>query len=149
MSESNEFIRRLGNEELELKLIDEEILGASLAIIAYIILIISANEDKEIILNRRQGIESIDEAHPDRLIALSSIIILIAYIILGNVANVRYEESNTLYENGELNISPHPLLLLSNGYFIAIIGMLLKAIGASEQVILQQQAGTSNEPAEI
>lgn len=127
-------IRSTGDDQLDLELIEKEISGSIIAILAYIALILSAYEDKHILFNRQRGLEPSSAVTPNRLVALSSALILISYIVLGDAANRRYIEIKGEIDASETPLTSTPNLNIRNGYSIAIIGLILKLKGALQRV---------------
>jgi hypothetical protein len=133
-STSNPSIRRTGNDQLDLELIEKEISGSVIAVLAYIVLILSAYEDKRILFNRQRGLEPNSAVSPNRLVALSNSLVLIAYIIFGNVADRRYVEIVESESIEDTPLTPTPNLNISKGYNIAIVGCIFKVLGAMQRV---------------
>ncbi len=127
-------IRQTGNAQLDLELIDKEISATYIAIFAYIVLLFSAHEDKQIIYNRLRGTEPTNAVSPNRLVALSNSLVLIAYIIFGNVADSRYVEIVESEAIEDTPLTPTPNLNISKGYNIAIVGCIFKVLGAMQRV---------------
>lgn len=127
-------IRQTGNAQLDLELIDKEISATYIAIFAYIVLLFSAHEDKQIIYNRLKGTDPTGAVSPNRLVALSNSLVLIAYIIFGNVADRRYVEIVESEAIEDTPLTPTPNLNISKGYNIAIVGCILKVLGAMQRV---------------
>jgi hypothetical protein len=127
-------IRQTGNAQLDLELINKEISATYIAIFAYIVLLFSAHEDKQIIYNRLKGTEPTGAVNPNRLVALSNSLVLIAYIIFGNVADRRYVEIVESESIEDTPLTPTPNLNISKGYNIAIVGCILKVLGALQRV---------------
>jgi hypothetical protein len=127
-------IRQTGNAQLDLELIDKEIAATYIAIFAYIALLFSAHEDKQIIYNRLKGTDPTGAVSPNRLVALSNSLVLIAYIIFGNVADRRYVEIVESESIEDTPLTPTPNLNISKGYNIAIIGCIFKVLGAMQRV---------------
>lgn len=127
-------IRQTGNAQLDLELINKEISATYIAIFAYIVLLFSAHEDKQIIYNRLKGAEPNSAVSPNRLVALSNSLVLIAYIIFGNVADRRYVEIIESESIEDTPLTPTPNLNISKGYNIAIVGCIFKVLGAMQRV---------------
>lgn len=127
-------IRETGNDELDLQLIDGEIQASVTAIIAYVVLIQSAMQDKQIIYDRINGIERIDETSPVRLLALSNAIVLIAYILFADVAFKRYREIERSERLVDTPLTPIPNLNIAKGYLIIIIGSVVKLLGSFQRL---------------
>ena len=127
-------IRNTGNDQFDLELIGKEISAAYIAVLAYIVLLFSAYEDKQIIYNRLRRTEPTGAVSPNRLLALSNTLVLIAYIIFGNVADARYLEIKEAIHLNKTPLSSTPNLNISKGYNIAIIGCAFKVLGALQRV---------------
>lgn len=124
---------RTGNDILDLKLIDHEILAAFICIIAYIILIISAKQDREVILLREKGIQKPNNLNPSELAAISSSLVLLSSLILGQIAFIRKDETANNILSGVSKSSIIPNINITNGYSLTIIGSVLKTLGAVQR----------------
>ncbi|QAA32526.1 hypothetical protein [Clostridium manihotivorum] len=136
--ENNISVRRSGNTALDLALIEKEKIAAFTIILGYTILIISANKERNILIQREQGIEPQNESEPTRLVVLSSIMTLLANILLGDIAYSRLRELEKNISSGESKFSIIPNLNITRGYSIIILGNILKTIGVIQRA--QEQA---------
>lgn len=119
---------------LDLTLIDKEILGAIITIAAYIILIISAQGDRGELISRRTGnAQGESRINPASLATISSILIFIGSLILGQVAFIRLRERAEIVQSGEDSGSLAPNINIAFGYALAIAANFFKALGAEQR----------------
>lgn len=120
----------LEKDEFDLELIQQQILGATIAIIAYIVLIISANQSREDILQRQMGIPVSDNLQPNEIAVISSFLVLTATIILANVAFTRLKEAEKSVESSSTNSNlVTSYTNIASGYSLSIIGNALRLLG--------------------
>ncbi|WP_160680421.1 hypothetical protein [Clostridium sp. C8-1-8] len=137
--ENNISVRRSGNTALDLALIEKEKVAAFTIILGYTILIISANKERDILIQREQGLKPQNESDPTRLVVLSSIMTLLANTLLGDIAYSRLRELERNISSGESNFSIFPNLNITRGYSIIILGNILKTIGVIQRANEQAQ----------
>lgn len=132
-------IHLTGNDELDLELIEKEISGSILVIFAYIILIISADQARQSILENAEGMKSSSGSQSAELAAFGSGLVLLSNIILGEVAFARLKELQDSIEAGTSTLSIIPNLNISTGYSFTILGNMFKSLGAFQRVAEQAQ----------
>lgn len=123
------------NDKFDLELIDEEILGATIGIMANIILISTSLENRKIIL----GLESADTLQPSQLSVLSSSLTLISILILSKIAFARLKEAEVKNKTTSNKTSIIPYENISEGYTVNILGNIYKLIGAIQKSNIQAQ----------
>ncbi|GFP76110.1 hypothetical protein [Clostridium fungisolvens] len=137
--ENNFSVRRAGNDKLDLALIQKEKSASLIVILAYIILITSANKEREIILKKQRGISTSNDLEPTQLVVLSSSLTLIGNIFLGEIAFVRLRELQKNIQSGESNFSLTPNLNITTGFMFSIIGSIFKTVGVIQRANEQAQ----------
>jgi hypothetical protein len=137
--ENNFSVRRAGNEKLDLALIQKEKSASFVIILAYIVLINSANKEKEIILKKQRGITASNDLEPTQLVVLASLLSLIGNMLLGEIAYARLRELEKNIQSGESNFSIRPNLNITTGYVFTILGGIFKSIGVIQRSNEQAQ----------
>lgn len=126
-------------DEKNLCLIQREISGCILLIIGYIVLIISARQDREVIFEKSAGLEENPNLQPSKLAAVSSLLLLLGNIILGELSLERLNQIANNLKSGTSNTSIEPNVYISSGFLVIILGNILKLIGATERANEQTQ----------
>ena len=126
-----------GNDQLDLELIEREINGCLIAIIANLILIESSNKNRQIILDREMGIEPSNALEATQLAVLSSSLTLLSNTILEDIAYTRLIEREQNIETGTAQGTIIPNINITTGYRVTLLGNSIKLIGAIQR--LQEQ----------
>lgn len=121
-------------DKLDLELIQIQITGSIIGLLTYIVSIISANQSRQIILQRATGMQSSNTLHPEQLAALSSFLSLLKDIILGNVAFVRLKELEDSIKSGTSKLSITPDVNIVTGYSLDVLGNFIKLLGNLQKV---------------
>ncbi|MBK1811631.1 hypothetical protein JHL18_13485 [Clostridium sp. YIM B02505] len=137
--ENNFSVRRAGDDKLDLALIQKEKSASLIIILAYIILINSANKEREIILKKQRGINTSNDLEPTQLVVLSSSLALVGNIFLGEIAFARLRELQKNIQSGESNFSITPNLNITTGFIFSILGSIFKTIGVIQRANEQAQ----------
>ncbi|MDP4090562.1 MAG: hypothetical protein Q8930_15030 [Bacillota bacterium] len=123
----------------ELCLINREIFGAIVLIIAYVILIISAEQDRQQILQEQAGVQGQNpNLNPVGLAAAASWLTLTGVIILAGIAFQRLEELQSEVQSGSSKTPLMPNINIAAGYILSILANTIKAIGVQQRYELQQ-----------
>ncbi|WP_238885231.1 hypothetical protein [Clostridium sp. YIM B02551] len=123
-----------GNDQLDLELIEREIQGTLISIIANLALIASATKNRQLILDRKKGIEPSNPLEATQLAALSSLLTLHAATILGEIAEIRLVEREQNIESGIAKGTITPNINITFGYKVVISGLVFRAIGALQRL---------------
>ena len=137
--ENNFSVRRAGNEKLDLALIQKEKSASVIIILAYIVLINSANKERDILLKRQRGIETTNDLEPTQLVILASFLSLVGNILLGDIAYTRLREVEKNIQSGESNFTITPNLNITAGYTLSILGGIFKTVGVIQRANEQAQ----------
>lgn len=137
--ENNFSVRRAGNEKLDLALIQKEKSASVIIILAYIVLINSANKERDILLKRQRGIKTTNDLEPTQLVILASFLSLVGNILLGDIAYTRLREVEKNIQSGESNFTITPNLNITAGYTLSILGGIFKTVGVIQRANEQAQ----------
>lgn len=129
--------------ELDLYLIDQELLGSIIAIIAYIILIVSSQQSRKVLLQGQMKTSNSDSnndtnLNPTELALISSWLSLLSIIILAQVAFRRLSELQAQVESGSSHIPLTPNIYITTGFIFSIVANIIKVIGAQQRYALQR-----------
>jgi hypothetical protein len=133
----NNTVINTGIDQLDLELIEREINGCLIAIIANLVLIESSIKNRQIILDREMGIEPSAPLEATQLAALSSSLTLLSNAILENIAYTRLIEREQTIEAGTAQGTIIPNINITTGFRITLLGNSIKLIGAIQR--LQEQ----------
>ncbi|GEM_PF-6903458 len=118
----------------ELNLTLKEILGAIVDIIGYIILIISAKQNINEILQSQNRTETPDEPSPaPRTAATATLFFMAASVIFAQVAAARLREREINLQAGITTGSIIPNINMTTGSVLSVLGNILKVIGTQQR----------------
>lgn len=130
----NELVNVSDRASTDINLTLREILGAIIGILGYAILIISAKQDIiEILQSQTRTEPPNDPASAPRTAATSSLFLLAASLILGQVAYARLRERETDLQSGISTTSIIPNINITTGSMISILGNIFKATGTQQR----------------
>ncbi|MDD7793147.1 hypothetical protein [Clostridium sp. 'White wine YQ'] len=128
-----------GNDQLDLELIEREIQGTMISILANLSLLASANKNRQLILDRQNGIKSSNPLEATQLAALSSLLTLCSATILSEIAEIRLVEREQNIESGTAKGTITPNINITFGYKVVISGLVFRAIGALQRLQEEDQ----------
>lgn len=124
----------LSTTGLDLQLINYETVAFIIYIIGYSIAIVSANQNRQVILQRQFGSDkSSNLPDPAKTIALATKITLISSIIIALTAFARLREREREIQAGTSTSSIVPNILIFRGGILSVLGNLFKAIGTQQR----------------
>lgn len=124
----------LSKTAFDLQLANYQITASIIYIIAYFIVIISANQDRQVILQRQFGSDkSSNLPDPAKTLALGTKLILISSIIIALTAFARLREREREIQAGTSTSSIIPNILIFRGSMFSVLGNLLKVIGTQQR----------------
>ena len=119
---------------LDLILTNFEKFGALIGIASYILLIISAQQAKENIIQQQSDAHTnVGPNDSTKTAATSSWLRLFTFLILATIAYIRLREREQRIESGMETSSATPNLNITIGSWIVVIGFLLVSIGAQQR----------------
>lgn len=116
----------------DLCLIQKERFAAIIAIIAYLIILISTNQAEAQVIAKEKNLEYKGPSSA-KSAAIGSTLLLINVIILAQIAFTRLRNKQEELMKGEETSSIVPNINLSAGYAIGVMGNTLRAIGSLQR----------------
>jgi uncharacterized protein YacL len=119
---------------MDLCLIQCERRAAIVAIIAYLFILVSADQaEAQIIAEEKNHKDKNPIGNSAKTAAIGSVLLLINIIILAQIAFTRLREKQEKLMKGEKTDSISPNINLSAGFLIGVLGNLFRAIGALQR----------------
>jgi hypothetical protein len=123
------------DEILNLELLEGEKSSSYLVLLAFAVLIISANREKANILYKNTSTDTKYSPfqNPSQLVFIASALDLLANIMLGKIAFTRLLQRERMFISGEDKRSILPNVNISRGFLLVILGDALITLGTFQR----------------